>query len=180
MAPLIDFTFILLIFFMVVTQFDRFTPVDVSMRKTPLKTITDPPPAREKEKRKTLRLTIRPDGIFELDGEEIGDIESFTGVLAHHQAPEKEKAQDKPLLLVDPQEEVSVQLLIDTMNALKSLPGFAVRIVMKGDKVTITRPAAPATPAATQAPPPPPFMAPGVGASAAGAPGGATTGGTEQ
>ncbi len=176
MAPLIDFTFILLIFFMVVTQFDRFTPVDVSMRKTPLKTIANPPPAQEKNRRKKLRLTIRADGIFELDGEEIGDIESFTGVLAHHQAPEKEKAADKPLLLVDPREDVSVQLLIDAMNALKSLPGFNVRIVMKGDKVVVERRAAPApsggAKGALMQVPPPPFMPPAAGGSGAAPEGG--------
>jgi biopolymer transport protein ExbD len=160
MAPLIDFTFILLIFFMVVTQFDRFTAVDVSVSKAPVRTAQPPPPQPRKTKK--LRLTIRADGVFLLDGEEIGDIDSFTGVLAHHQPPQKAAATEKPLLMVDPEPEVSVQLLIDAMNALKTLPGFNVRIVMKGD--VIRRPARePAAGQTAGAPPlsvpPPPFAA---------------------
>ncbi len=129
MAPLIDFTFILLIFFMVVTQFNRFTPVDISVRKTPLKTMTLPPalPASAKGAKK-LRLPIHADGVILLDGEEIGTLESFTGVLAHHQGHGDK--DDAPLLMVDPDDDVSVQLLIDVMNALKVLPGFRVQIVM--------------------------------------------------
>ena len=131
MAALIDFTFILLIFFMVVTQFDRFTPVDVTIRKTPMK--AQPRPEPQDVKTEVLHLRVKADGFFELDGEEIGDIVGFTGVLAHHQPPEKEAAENKPLLLVEPDGDVSVQLLIDTMHALKALPGFRVRIVSKED-----------------------------------------------
>ncbi len=129
MAALIDFTFILLIFFMVVTQFDKFTPVDVTVRKTPVKTLAGPQP--QDVKTEVLHLRIKADGFFELDGEDIGDIVGFTGVLAHHQPPEKEAAENKPLLLVAPDGDVSVQLLIDTMHALKALPGFRIRIVSK-------------------------------------------------
>ncbi len=131
MAALIDFTFILLIFFMVVTQFDRFTPVDVTIRKTPVKALPQPQP--QDIKTEVLHLRVKADGFFELDGEDIGDIVGFTGVLAHHQPPEKEAAENKPLLLVEPDGDVSVQLLIDTMHALKALPGFRVRIVSKED-----------------------------------------------
>ena len=132
MAALIDFTFILLIFFMVVTQFDRFAPVDVSVRKTPAKTIS--PQQLVNTDRRVLRLRVRGDGFMELDGEEIGDIVTFTGVLAHHQPPEKAAAENKPLLLVEPDGEVTVQLLIDVMGALKTLPGFAIRIVSREEK----------------------------------------------
>ncbi len=134
MAALIDFTFILLIFFMVVTQFDRFTPVDVTIRKTPVKALPRPEP--QDVKTEVLHLRVKADGFFELDGEDIGDIVGFTGVLAHHQPPEKEAAENRPLLLVEPDGDVSVQLLIDTMHALKTLPGFRVRIVSKEDGTT--------------------------------------------
>ena len=129
LAPLIDFTFILLIFFMVVTQFDRFAPVDVSVRKTPAQTIT--PRQLSDTDKKVMRLRIRADGMVELDGEEIGDVLTFPGVLAHHQPPEKAAAENKPLLLVEPDGEVTVQLLIDVMEALKALPGFVIRIVSR-------------------------------------------------
>ncbi len=142
MAPLIDFTFILLIFFMLVTQFDRFTPVDITMRKTPIKTATPPLSPLPGKRLEKLHLRLRADGGFELDGKDIGGLEKFTGILAHHQPLGKQDAAQKPLLLVDPEGEVSVQLLIDTMNALKSLPGFVVRIVMRPGRATPDQPAA--------------------------------------
>ncbi len=165
MAPLIDFTFILLIFFMVVTQFDRFTPVDVSMRKSAARAAAPMAQTPEKERR-ILHLAIHEDGGFLLDGERIGDVETFAGVLAHHQAPEKDRPERKPLLLVEPQGAVSVQLLIDALNALKAVPGFDVRIVTPG---AAARPAenVPSSRAAPALPPvPPPPFAAGPGAAA--------------
>jgi biopolymer transport protein ExbD len=127
MAPLIDFTFILLIFFMVVTQFDRFTPVDMTVNRATQAPVALPPPAETERRR--LHLRVRADGIMVLDGEAIGDVETFTGVLAHHQAPAGAPPEARPLLLVEMEDEVSVQLIIDTMQALQKLPGLAVRIV---------------------------------------------------
>ena len=172
MAPLIDFTFILLIFFMVVTQFDRFTPVDVSMRKSAARAAA--PMARTPEtERRILHLAIHEDGGFLLDGERIGDVETFAGVLAHHQAPEKDRAERKPLLLVEPREAVSVQLLIDALNALKAVPGFDVRIVTPGAaaaRPAENTPSGRAVPALPPVPPPPFAAGPGAAAFPGGKP----------
>lgn len=129
MAPLIDVTFILLIFFMVATQFSRFVPVDVRVHKAPVKTLQ--PHVVLTPGRKLLKLHVRADGTFELDGREIGDLENFIAVLLRHPSAAGDNTGDKPLLQVDPDGEVSVQLLIDTMNALKGLSGFSVQIITK-------------------------------------------------
>ena len=139
MAPLIDFTFILLIFFMVVTQFDRFTPVDMTVNRSTQAPVTLPPPPPGERKR--LHLLVRADGTFLLDGEAIGDVETFTGVLAHHQAPAEADPASRPLLMVEMEDDVSVQLIIDTMQALQKLPGLAVRIVFRPRATAAAAPA---------------------------------------
>ncbi len=127
MAPLIDFTFILLIFFMVVTQFDRFTTVDVSMQKSVQNTALPPLTAEKDEKEKPLHLVIREDGRFLLNGKDIGDVQSFAGVL-RERAAEMQEGQAH-LLFLEPQAAVSLQLFIDALNALKGLQGLSMRIV---------------------------------------------------
>lgn len=127
MAPLIDFTFILLIFFMVVTQFDRFTTVDVSMQKSVRNTALPPLTAEKDEKEEPLHLVIREDGRFVLNGEDIGDVQSFAGVL-RERAAKIQEGRARPLFL-EPQAAVSLQLFIDALNALKPLHGFSMRIV---------------------------------------------------
>ena len=127
MAPLIDFTFILLIFFMVVTQFDRFTTVDVSMQKSARNTTLPPLTAEKGEMERSLHLVIREDGRFVLNGKDIGDIQSFAGVLRERVTEMKEG--NAPLLFVEPEAAVSMQLFIDALNTLKALHGFSMRIV---------------------------------------------------
>ncbi len=157
MAPLIDFTFILLIFFMVVTQFDRFTPVDVSVRKSPGRVATPPSAQERKPRREILHLVIHENGDFLLNGERIGDVTTFAAALARHGPGKDAGTQERPLLLVEPRENVSVQLLIDALGALRNVPGFAVRIVAPGtagERPAAELPSDGPEPAPTRTPPP--------------------------
>lgn len=132
MAPLIDVTFILLIFFMVVTQFSRFVPVDVSVRNAPVKTMR--PLKQLPPQQGIVHLLVRADGLFELNGREIGGLDDLVPTVGRQLDLERGDGRDQPMLQVAPEGEVSVQLLIDTMNVLKTLPDCAVRLLIPGQK----------------------------------------------
>ena len=143
MAPLIDFTFILLIFFMVVTHFDRFSVIEVLMKEDGQKPL--PPVAREeREQARILRLVIRRDGRFLLDGRDIGDVTTFVTALARHGGVAG--TAERPVLLVQPEGDVSMQLFVDAVGALGNLRGYSVRIVSPSPEAE--RQAGPATVAA--------------------------------
>ncbi len=127
LAPLIDVTFILLIFFMVVTQFSRFVPVDVSIRSTELKSSQ---PVQTPTQAKHFRLRVRAEGLFELNDQAIGDLEVFLPILRERLDQARKETQEKPQLRVAPDPDVPMQLLVDTMTALNTLSDCGVSLMI--------------------------------------------------
>ncbi len=135
LAPLIDVTFILLIFFMVVTQFTRLVPVDIELGQvTPASLL--PKVTGETGQRERISLALHADGTMNLDGETISSLEDLRpalhskgGVFAPSSADIKNEKQNKPLLLIEPAGDVELQLLIDVMAIVKAFPNFSVKIV---------------------------------------------------
>jgi biopolymer transport protein ExbD len=123
LAPLIDVTFILLIFFMLVTQFDRFAPLQLVLgqkRDAPLQ-----PPRRQGAGAGTLTLEIGADGALRLDGRNAVTIEALPAILTARTAGEAE-----PLIAIDPEPEVPLQQLLDVLKAVQTVPSLKSRIVV--------------------------------------------------
>ena len=136
LAPLIDVTFIMLIFFMLVTQYSRLAPVDVTLGEISQVQLPQQAAAAPESKAQS-RLTLRSDGSLDLDGRPVPNIaelpaalrEKESQVLQAATAPETQ-ADEKPVLLIDPDPDVDLQLLIDTLSALEEAPMFAVQIAI--------------------------------------------------
>ncbi len=133
LAPLIDVTFILLIFFMLVTQFTRLAPVDASLGQ-----ISQSAPEDSEAGGGTAapsRLVIHADGALELDGERLEGLAQLIeaarlkGEASHRAGPSGEL----PVLSIQPDGDVGLQLLIDALAALGKVPQFAVRIAIPRD-----------------------------------------------
>lgn len=121
LAPLIDVTFILLIFFMLVTQFERYAPVDVTLGE-------DRAPSAERDSQghgiiSRLIIEINADGSILYDGMAVS-LEELPAIF-----PAKENDAVRGLL-VKPQATVTLQTLIDVLTAVQQVPGFAVQIAM--------------------------------------------------
>lgn len=135
LAPLIDVTFILLIFFMLVTQFQRYAPVDVTLgaeQSIPLSDLrqeTGPPDA--------LILDIRADGSIRLDGRDATSIDDLGGVLAEAAGNGRVADADTLIVAIKPEANVPLQLLIDVLSAVQKNPSLKSRIIipesMEGD-----------------------------------------------
>jgi len=123
LAPLIDVTFILLIFFMLVTQFDRFAPLQLVLgqkRDAPLQ-----PPRQHGAGVGTLTLEIGADGALRLDGRDAITIEALPAILTARTAGEAE-----PLIAIDPEPEVPLQRLLDVLKAVQTVPSLKSRIIV--------------------------------------------------
>jgi biopolymer transport protein ExbD len=136
LAPLIDVTFILLIFFMLVTQYTRLAPIDVKLGEISQVQLPEQAAAAPESKVQS-RLTLRSDGSLDLDGRAVPNIAELPPVLRErgYQALQavvapSEQAQQKPVLLLAPDPDVNLQLLIDALSALDEAPMFAVRIAI--------------------------------------------------
>ncbi len=159
LAPLIDVTFILLIFFMLVTQFSRFAPVDVA-----LGAITPDPLAKAERPgagpmRKVL-LLLRADGAFELDGSAprprtelaraLSDLAARAGrgegadaeAAIEREAEDEEKRQSEAgaegggtntIVLLNAQPDVPLQLLLDVLLLLEAEPRLESALLTPAD-----------------------------------------------
>jgi biopolymer transport protein ExbD len=142
LAPLIDVTFILLIFFMLVTQYTRLAPVDVTLGEITQVQLPEQELAGAKRLVQT-KLTLRADGTLELDGEPVPNIAGLSEILVargrqllQESAAMPEQAGERPLLVVSPEGDVNLQLLIDALTALEEAPMFEARIVTPGPEAT--------------------------------------------
>ena len=136
LAPLIDVTFILLIFFMLVTQYTRLAPVDVTLGEITQVQLPEQETAGAKKQIQT-KLTLRADGSLELDGEPVPNIARLPEMLRERgrevfeaSARLPEEARERPVLLVSPEGGVNLQLLIDALTALEEAPIFEARIAI--------------------------------------------------
>ena len=130
LAPLIDVTFILLIFFMLVTQFTRFVPVDVTLSRI---TQAAPPltPGSASVKAQS-RLTVGADGAIALDGQTISSLAKL-GEAIRRRGLERQRqveSTEKPALVIAPESGVDLQLLIDVLTAAQDTSAFAIRIAV--------------------------------------------------
>lgn len=135
LAPLIDVTFLLLIFFLLVTQFTRLAPVDVTLG-TPSSVSTQQPGAGSSE---VSRLEVREDGRMILDGVFLESMKALEDTLSGLvQDTRSEIAGDEDAgrtsqyrLLIDPDAEVSVQQLIDLLTLLNDFPRLMPQLVSR-------------------------------------------------
>ena len=128
LAPLIDVTFILLIFFMLVTQYSRLAPVDVTLGEISQVQLPEQAAAAPESKAQS-RLTLRADGTLELDGQPAPNIAGLPEML-RERGREVLQAGERPVLLVSPDGDVNLQLLIDALSALDEAPMFETRIAI--------------------------------------------------
>ncbi len=133
LAPLIDVTFILLIFFMLVTQFTRPAPLDVELGA--LEPALSLPDAREGTGRTAvLRLVIHDDGRMDFADRENLKLSQLAMAFAAAQGEpaRREPALGTPVIVVDPDETVPLQLLIDVIEEVQNHPEFMMKVVTGG------------------------------------------------
>jgi biopolymer transport protein ExbD len=128
LAPLIDVTFILLIFFMLVTQFQRFAPVDVALEaeRTP---VVDTPGGGAGVA-ETLTLAISADGVLRISGGPGIGIEALTPALIRSVADVMSRGGDSPVIAIAPEPDVALQLLLEVMEAVQKLRSVETQIVV--------------------------------------------------
>ncbi len=102
LTPLIDVVFILLIFFMLVSQFTDWRKIEL-MPQVGL--------AQEADEEKTSSLHVMNDGTFRLNGETIGDLPTIVEQLAS-------AARDDAIFL-SPEDAVEIQRVVDVIEALR-------------------------------------------------------------
>lgn len=120
LAPLIDITFILLIFFMLVTQFERYAPVDVTLgsdRDQPAETID-----QGQGIIRQLTIEIGDDNSILYKGQAVA-LSGLSEILLTKRDNEFVRG-----VLVKPDAGVTLQTLIDVLSAVQKVPGLAVRI----------------------------------------------------
>jgi biopolymer transport protein ExbD len=130
LAPLIDVTFILLIFFMLVTQFERFAPVDVTLgdaRDFPAVRTPGEPGAANR-----LRLDIGADGAIRLPGRPAIALDELAGVLPREVERVRGRRRGQPVIAIAPQPAVPLQLLLDVLGAVQQIPSVEAQIVVPG------------------------------------------------
>jgi biopolymer transport protein ExbD len=129
LAPLVDVTFILLIFFMLVTQFSRYVPVEINLGAIEA---VRAPPAKSTSGAATrlIRLNILADGVLELDLD--GDARNMDLAIAVATiAALPATGKTKPVVVVDPQEAVLLERFVVVMEALSRMDHIAVAIVKR-------------------------------------------------
>ncbi len=131
LAPLIDVTFILLIFFMLVTQFQRFAPVDVALEaeRTP---VVDRPGGIAGVA-ETLTLAISADGVLRISGGPAIAIEALPQALIRSVADVLSRGGDSPVIAIAPEPDVPLQLLLEVMEAVQRLRSVHAQIVVPED-----------------------------------------------
>lgn len=136
LAPLIDVTFILLIFFMLVSQFTRLAPLDVSISSNSVD-----PAQREQviaAKGEALRavLKLHAGGGFMVNGKHHdaalglqGAVDLIKVYFDEVKSAREESGSLNPMVLLDPDPDVTLQQLIDALTILKKSPEFTVNVL---------------------------------------------------
>lgn len=126
LAPLIDVTFILLTFFMLVSQFSQLAPVEIALNAAPdaARQQTDSP--------LSARLYLHADGSFHLNDDANGrpKLEDAVPALRAFFANQSAQADAPPLVLLHPEADVNLQQMIDALTALQARPDFTVSLVI--------------------------------------------------
>jgi len=142
LAALIDVTFILLIFFMLVSQFTRLAPVKIPLGEASAKVEQPQPQEAPGAKRLRAVLQLHANGAFMVNGRHYqasiglpGAIDLLNAYFDKLAKPAKsaeapQAADGKKLVLLDPDPGVNLQQLINALSALKKRPDFTVNIVM--------------------------------------------------
>ena len=131
LAPLIDVTFIILIFFMLVTQFTHLAPVKVELGALQ-PAVALPDRIDETGRLRQARLFVQGDGKISFGTFQGSLGPGFAQALrAWSNKPEVNgEISAKPVLLIEPQENVPLQLLIDVMEEVQRHPAFVMKIVI--------------------------------------------------
>ena len=127
LAPLIDVTFILLIFFMLVTQFERFAAIDVTLEPSvDISELRRHGPGTE-----SLLLTIQADGMIRLKETAPIALNELREALAKRIDRPASTDTDKLVLAVAPEPDVPLQLLIDVLSIVQESNAMP-RIIVPG------------------------------------------------
>lgn len=128
LAPLIDVTFILLIFFMLVTQFQKFAPVDVALQAERAPVADAPSGTAGIAER--LTLTIGATGVLRLSGGPDLTIQTLPQALIRGVADVLSRGGDSPVIAIAPDPDVPLQLLLEVMEAVQTLRSVQTQIVV--------------------------------------------------
>jgi biopolymer transport protein ExbD len=128
LAPLIDVTFILLIFFMLVTQFQKFAPVDVALEAERAPVVDTPGGVAGVAE--TLTLTISADGVLQISGSPAITIEALPQALIRNVADVLSRGGDSPVIAIAPEPDVPLQLLLEVIEAVQRLRSVQTQIVV--------------------------------------------------
>lgn len=128
LAPLIDVTFILLIFFMLVTQFQRFAPVDVTLG--PKEDLALFEPRQRTYDSEKLVLEIHADGVIRFTGRNPISAGELPDILAREFAGTPASDAEKPVIAVAPEPDVPLQLLIDVLSVVQKHPSLRMHIII--------------------------------------------------
>jgi biopolymer transport protein ExbD len=120
LAPLIDVTFILLIFFMLVTQFERYGPVDVTLSGSQLQPLEDRPSAAASVRKRIVE--IRANGTLIVD-RRVMSLSEFSALFAD------DEGEASRAVLLKPEPDVPLQTLIDVLGAVQTIPGITTQIL---------------------------------------------------
>lgn len=131
-APLIDATFILLIFFMLVSQFGRLVPVELSISRETARLQT-----AQGEPSRIIRaeLVLHADGAFMVNGRHFAAVTGLEQVIdlveKFFAGEELREVTGQPMrsVVLMPEPDVRLQQLIDVLIALKARPHISVSIV---------------------------------------------------
>ncbi len=125
LAPLIDVTFILLIFFMLVTRFSDLAPVAVTLGDVAR---AAPPIGRDAGGRAgAIRLVLGADGSVRLDGRHVAGLDGLEQALRRLAAGAGDGAAPR-LVLIAPEPDVPLQSLLDALVTVQGIAGLAPRM----------------------------------------------------
>jgi biopolymer transport protein ExbD len=141
LAPLIDATFILLIFFMLVSQFGRLAPVDLAVSRASSEIAAVAPTLGNTGVSLRAVLQLHADGAFMVNGRHYpaetglrGAIDLIDGYFSEQTAKLADAASQPRRVMLNPDPGVTLQQLIDALAALKARPEFAVSILTPPDR----------------------------------------------
>ena len=129
LAPLIDVTFILLIFFMLVTQFSRLGPVNVTLDRAP-EVVEQPTQDDGRGSQADAVLHVEPDGSLRFRDQAVAGLDTLGAALdAYRRGFVPTDARAQPTLLIKPDGEVSLQLLVDVLITVQKVPDLPLRLI---------------------------------------------------
>lgn len=130
LAPLIDVTFILLIFFMLVTQFSRLVPVDVTLDRTP-NVLDQATQIDGLGSQVEAVLHVKPEGSLRFQDQAIAGLDALSVRLeAYRREFVPSDARAQPTLLIKPDGDVPLQLLVDVLVTVQKIPDLPLRLII--------------------------------------------------